>query len=113
MQFTIAEAVLVEGIVEQGGSKFYCPAAGDITPLLDQMGVFAKGTGKDPYQRSMAALLEMMAKALVDAREAGQGGIIVMKLYWDVNVGHWGVEGQHKCPGRCSAVMAPLYWMLK
>ena len=52
----------------------------EITPLLDQMGVFAKGTGKDPYQRSMAALLEMMAKALVDAREAGRQTIIMAGL---------------------------------
>ena len=43
----------------------------EITSLLSHMGVYQKGTGRDPYQRPMETLIELMPQALADAREAG------------------------------------------
>ena len=42
----------------------------EVVPLLDQMGVFQHGTGRDPHQRSMAGLLKELPKALECAKVA-------------------------------------------
>ena len=42
----------------------------EVVPLLDQMGVFQHGTGRDPHQRSMADLLKELPKALECAKVA-------------------------------------------
>ena len=36
----------------------------EVVPLLDQMGVFQRGTGRDPHQRPMADLLKELPTAL-------------------------------------------------
>ena len=38
----------------------------EVVPLLDQMGVFQRGTGRDPYRRPMAGLLKELPKALLE-----------------------------------------------
>ena len=46
----------------------------EVVPLLDQMGVLQRGTGRDPYQRPMAGLLKELPKALEYAKVATDEG---------------------------------------
>ena len=46
----------------------------EVVPLLDQMGVLQRGTGRDPYQRPMAGLLKELPKALEFAKIATDEG---------------------------------------
>ena len=63
--FTARSAALaVASILEQNVTDR------EVVPLLDQMGVFQRGTGRDPYQRSMTDLLKELPTALECAKVA-------------------------------------------
>ena len=55
----------------------------------------------DVYLRVRRAVMVEGMSMLEVSREFGVNGAEIM--------GHWGVEGQHKCPGRCSASMSLCY----
>ena len=93
MQFTVAEAAIIEGINRALETERFNPhttfftarhMASEVSamlghtvsdrmiiPILDRMGAFAHGRGKSPHRRSIAVLRQALPKALEDAKDAG------------------------------------------